>query len=236
MPELSDAWDAEAEAWVAWARKPGHDSYWRFHRDAFLALVPRPGRLTLDVGCGEGRLARDLAALGHRVVALDRSPAMARHAAANGGSLGTLVADAASLPFADAAADLAVAFMSLHDMDDMDGAVRELARVLEPGGRVCLAVVHPINSGGRFTGPESDAAFVLGDAYFATRRYTDVADRGGLRVTFESLHHSLEGYFGALEAAGLLTESVREPRPSSPAAGIRSARLPLFLHVRARRP
>ena len=52
---LGDSWDREAENWVRWARKPGHDSYWRFHRDAFFRLVPPPGRLTLDIGCGEGR-------------------------------------------------------------------------------------------------------------------------------------------------------------------------------------
>ena len=51
---LSDAWEREANAWIKWARAPGHDSYWRFHRDQFLAIVPPPGRLTLDLGCGEG--------------------------------------------------------------------------------------------------------------------------------------------------------------------------------------
>jgi SAM-dependent methyltransferase len=69
---LSDAWEAEAEGWVRWARAPGHDSCWTFHRDSFLALLPGPGRLTLDVGCGAGRLTRDLAALVHRVIGLDR--------------------------------------------------------------------------------------------------------------------------------------------------------------------
>jgi SAM-dependent methyltransferase len=236
MRSLGDAWESEAAAWVAWARAPGHDSYWRFHRDAFLAIVPPPGRLTLDVGCGEGRVARDLTARGHLVVALDRSPTMARHAAAAGGALGTLVADAARLPFPDGAADLVVAFMSLHDMDDMAGAVREMARVLEPGGRLCLAVVHPINSGGAFAGPEPDAAYVLAEGYFATRRYRDVVEQDGLRMTFESLHHPLEAYFAALEKAGLLTESVREPRPAGPHLGSRALRIPYFLHVRARRP
>lgn len=57
---LQDAWDAHADEWVRWARAPGHDSYWRFHRQRFLALLPPPGRLTLDLGAGEGRLARDL--------------------------------------------------------------------------------------------------------------------------------------------------------------------------------
>src|SRR5205085_4681501 len=71
---LSDAWEREARAWIEWARAPGHDSYWRFHRDQFLDLVPPPGRLTLDLGCGEGRLSRDLQARPHPVAGIARSP------------------------------------------------------------------------------------------------------------------------------------------------------------------
>src|SRR5207247_583948 len=77
---LSEFWEAQAEAWVHWARKPGHDSYWLFHRDRFLELLPPPGRLTVDVGCGEGRLSRHLKKLGHTVLAIDRSPTMVRYA------------------------------------------------------------------------------------------------------------------------------------------------------------
>jgi len=50
---LGEGWDRRAEQ-IAWARTPGHDSYERFHRDAFLPLIPRPGRLTVEVGCGGG--------------------------------------------------------------------------------------------------------------------------------------------------------------------------------------
>ncbi|MGH2932542.1 MAG: class I SAM-dependent methyltransferase, partial [Gaiellaceae bacterium] len=74
--DLRDAWERNAADWVRWARKPGHDSYWRFHRERFLELVPPPGRLTLDLGCGEGRVARDLQELGHRTVGLDASDTM----------------------------------------------------------------------------------------------------------------------------------------------------------------
>ncbi|MFI5283224.1 MAG: class I SAM-dependent methyltransferase, partial [Candidatus Dormibacterales bacterium] len=70
---LRAAWDQAAEAWIRWAREPNHDTYWRFARKAFFDLVPPPGRLTLDVGCGEGRVARDLASQGHRVVGADSS-------------------------------------------------------------------------------------------------------------------------------------------------------------------
>lgn len=56
-PELRQAWERHAPEWIAWARTPGHDSYWKFHRESFLPLVPGPGRLTVDLGCGEGRVA-----------------------------------------------------------------------------------------------------------------------------------------------------------------------------------
>src|SRR5436309_11171985 len=52
--ELVD-WEADATRWIAWARKPGHDSYW-YYRDAFFGdIVPEPRERTLDLACGEGR-------------------------------------------------------------------------------------------------------------------------------------------------------------------------------------
>src|SRR5919199_2554607 len=230
-PGVTRAWEKHAKGWARWARAPGHDSYWRFHRDRFLALVPPPGRLTLDVGCGEGRLARDLRALGHRVVAVDASPTLARLAAEADPELEVVVADAASLPFADGAADLAVAFMSLMDMDDMAAAGRELGRVVEPGGRVVVALVHPVNSAGTFADEDDpETPFVLRDSYFEARRYVDVLERDGLTMTFESVHWPLEAYVGCLTDAGFLVEAVREVTDESQP---RWRRIPMFLHVRA---
>ena len=59
------AWGSEAEAWVRWARwarTPGHDAYWQYREAFFRDVVPAPGRRTLEMGCGEGRVARDLVA------------------------------------------------------------------------------------------------------------------------------------------------------------------------------
>jgi SAM-dependent methyltransferase len=228
--QLRDAWERHAADWVRWAREPGHDSYWRFHRERFFELVPPPGRVTFDLGCGEGRVARDLKALGHRVVAVDASPTMVEAARAADPELEVVEADAASLPFEDGSADLVVAFMSLHDVDDMSGAVREAARVLEPGGRFVVAVVHPINTGGKFETRDPDAPFVIRESYFNRRRYTDAIERDGLRMTFESRHWTLEDYVTAIVDAGLLVDAVREIAEPDDA---RWSRLPLFLHVRA---
>jgi 2-polyprenyl-3-methyl-5-hydroxy-6-metoxy-1,4-benzoquinol methylase len=79
---LRDAWEHNARDYVAWTRTPGADSYERFHRDQFLSLLPAPGRLTVDIGCGEGRLARDLKARGHHMVGIDGSPTLIAHALA----------------------------------------------------------------------------------------------------------------------------------------------------------
>ncbi|WP_199520964.1 hypothetical protein [Jiangella anatolica] len=65
---LADGWDSNAHDWIAWTRT-GVDSY-ESHRDSFLPLIPAPGRLTVDVGSGEGRVSRELQALGHRVLAI----------------------------------------------------------------------------------------------------------------------------------------------------------------------
>jgi SAM-dependent methyltransferase len=227
---LRDVWEKHAAEWVAWARTPGHDSYWRFHRDALFEIVPPPGRLTLDIGCGEGRLSRDLQERGHRTIGIDATPAMVEAARAADPDGEYVVADATQLPFDDASADLAIAFMSLMDMDDMTAAVREAARVLEPGGRFVAAVVHPINSGHELDREHPQSHLVMTYDYFDRRRYRDEIERNGLTMTFESRHWTLQDYFDAWLGAGFRLEVLREigyddhPRWS---------RYPLFLHALA---
>jgi SAM-dependent methyltransferase len=230
--DLRDAWERNAADWVRWARKPGHDSYWRFHRDRFLDLVPAPGRVTLDVGCGEGRVTRDLKELGHRAVGVDASETMIAAAREADPSGEYLVANAAELPFPDGHADLAVAFMLLMDVDDMAAAVREVARVLEPSGGLALAVVHPINSAHDIDREDPEDRLVMTEDYFDRRRYSDLIERGDLRMTFESIHWTLQDYFDALLTAGFQVTALREiGDPEHP----RWSRYPLFLHVLAAR-
>lgn len=240
MSELSEAWEEHAAAWIAWAREPGHDSYWRFHRDLFLELVPPPSGRTLDVGCGEGRLARDLAELGHDVIGVDASRTMLAAAREAAPGMELHLADAADLPFPAASFGLVVAFMSLQDVDDLPGALREAARVLEPGGRLCLAIVHPLNSAGSFTERAADSPFVIDGSYLDESVTDETFERDGLAMRFVSRHRPLEAYTELLATNGLLIERLREPE--LPEAGFngehgpRWRRIPLFLHLRAVKP
>ena len=235
------SWEWQAGDWARWARTPGHDAYWLFREPFFEAIVPAPGRLTLEVGCGEGRVARDLVQRGHTVVGLDASPTLVAMAAAADPGGRYLLGDAAALPFADGAFDTVVAYNSLMDVADMPAAVGEASRVLAPGGRLCVCVTHPTADAGKFQSKEPDAPFVIAGAYLGRHRFEDQFERDGLQVTFAGWRYSLEEYARALEDAGFLLERLREPPAPTAALSARPGyerwqRLPNFLHVRAIKP
>ena len=230
---LRDQWEANAESWIEWARSPAHSHpYWGFHRPRFLELLPPPGRLTVDIGCGEGRLSRELHQLGHRVIGVDSSLALVRAARGADPGVPVVVGDASALPLATAIADLAVAVMSFQNVEDLPAACGECARVLVPGGQFCLAIPHPFK-------------FVIDQgvgrtSYFESQHYDGVEQRRGLRVNLPSGYRPLEAYFQALEAAEFVVESVREPIPppdylqGHPQMG-RCLQIPCLLLIRARR-
>lgn len=238
--DLRAAWERHAGEFVDRARAPNHDSYWQFHREPFLPLVPPPGRRTLDLGCGEGRVVRDLKSMGHSVVGVDVSPTMTSAAREKDPSAEFCLADAASLPFVNGAFDRVIAFMSLQDVDDMPGAVREAARVLESGGRLCIAIVHPLNSAGGFENDEPDSRFTIAGSYLDPSFYEDNIARDGLEMTFVSAHRPVSAYTEALAHAGLLIERLREPPVPEHAMTrpphSRWTRVPMFLHLRALKP
>jgi SAM-dependent methyltransferase len=237
-PAVGANWEAEAENWVRWARTPGFDAYWYYGPSFFEEIVPPPGRQTLEIGCGEGRVARDLKKAGHQIVAVDSSPTLLRYAREADSDSRYDLADAAALPFADSSFDLVVAYNSLMDIADMPGAIRESARVLEDGGRFCISVTHPLNDAGAFVSDEPEAAFVIRDSYFGRRIFNGRFERDGLTMTFHGWMYALEDYVRALEAAGFVVERLREPAASAEAITHRSAywrwgRVPMFLQLRA---
>ena len=195
-------WQDEAERWAAWARTPGHDAYWDY-RDAFFDLVPPSGRATLEVGCGEGRVSRDLVARSHTVTGVDVAGVLVDLAVAADPGSTYLVGDASALPFPDASFDTVVAYNSLMDVDDLPGAIAEIARVLEPGGRLCACVTHPTRDACERVGDR----FVIEHPYLERRQFQGTFTRGGLTMTFKGWCYPLEAYSQALEAAGFAIEA-----------------------------
>ena len=122
----------------------GLDGIWR--RNALEAAGLRPGGRVLDVATGTGKLALGAAARvepGGVVVGLDPSGEMlgrARRAGAaqDGARLTWVQGDAQSLPFADATFDAVTIGFGLRNLPDVAAALRELARVAAPGGRVVV--------------------------------------------------------------------------------------------------
>lgn len=235
---LRERWEREAENWVhvIRAQRLSTDHHDDFNLPLFLRILPPPAGPALEVGCGEGRIVRALRAGGYDARGIDGSPTMIEAARRLDPGGDYAVADAAALPFGDSSFDLVVAFMSLQDIDDLEGAVREAARVLRPGGRFCFSILHPLRTAGEFAG----AAYEIREPYFERRPYVVSDEHEGTRVEMPSEHRPLEAYTAALESAGFVIEALREPRPGEElirddGSGI-SAKwrmIPLALHVRA---
>jgi SAM-dependent methyltransferase len=208
---LASAWEDHANEWIKWARTSAHDGFWTGTWPALRAMLPGPGGgPVIDVGCGEGRAARELVNLGYqRIVGVERSPTLAAAAAAASPGVPVLIGDAAALPVADASADLVLACMSLLDVDDFTGAVSEIGRVLRPDGALCLAVVHPFASAEDVSSMHT-GDFRVSDRYLDQRRYIDSIERDGLAMTFTSMHRPLSAYTSALFANGMAITALTE--------------------------
>ena len=212
---LADAWEARAEAWIEWARRPGHDGFWDGTWPLLASVLPDPAGVVVEVGCGEGRVGRELLALGHRVVGVERSPTLARAARSHGSTpLVVSRADAAHLPLRDTCTDCVVACMSLHDVDDLPSTVHEIWRVLRTGGHLCVALVHPFSSAGA-------------EPYLAERRVEYHAERDGLAMTFASTHRPLGDYLALFADAGFVLDRLHEHGSNA---------VPWLLVLRLRRP
>jgi len=229
-----EAWEAEAEHWVTFVRTPDHDAYC-FYRDSFFDnIMPTAGAVTLEVGAGEGRVTRDLLVRGHRVVALDGSITLLHHAADLDSVHRYVQADAVRLPFGSGSVDIAVAYNSLMDFDDIATAAGEVARVLAIGGAFCICITHPVQYSGGFDGDGVDAQYMVRDDYFGTHPFNEEVDRNGITMRFCGWTRPMQDYFAALFNAGFVVDALQEPVPSTHEGRYkRWHRVPMFLHIRA---
>ena len=120
----------------------GLDRRWR--RETARAVVS-PGDRVLDACCGTGDLAlADLRAGGARVTGLDFSEQMLERARSKSSEIDWVQGDALALPFADGSFDAATVGFGVRNLDDLESGLRELRRVLRPGGRVgILEITRP---------------------------------------------------------------------------------------------
>jgi SAM-dependent methyltransferase len=171
------------------------------------------GRRVLEVGCGSAPCARWLVGQGARVVGLDLSAGMLRHAVHAGRETGISVplvqADAARLPFAEGGFDLACsAFGAVPFVADSAAVMREIARVLRPGGRWIFAVTHPM----RWIFPDDpgEAGLTVAQSYFDRTPYVEVDSLGN--PTYVEHHRTLGDRVREIVAAGLVLEDLIEPQ------------------------
>ncbi|MFW6201482.1 MAG: aminotransferase class V-fold PLP-dependent enzyme [Gemmatimonadota bacterium] len=135
--------EAEVRSYAAWFETPLGRRVWADEREALLALLgPVSGRAVLDAGSGDARFAVELAGRDAEVVGVDRSRAMLRFGRRRAEGARRVVrlaaGDIESLPFRDASFDLVVAVTVFCFVADPSAAIRELARVTRPGGRVVI--------------------------------------------------------------------------------------------------
>jgi demethylmenaquinone methyltransferase/2-methoxy-6-polyprenyl-1,4-benzoquinol methylase len=119
----------------------GLDRRWR--RLAVREVV-WPGDRVLDACCGTGDLAVEAERRGGRVVGLDFSERMLERARPKSGTIEWVEGDALALPFEDAAFDAVTVGFGVRNLQDLELGLRELARVLRPGGRIAvLEITRP---------------------------------------------------------------------------------------------
>jgi ubiquinone/menaquinone biosynthesis C-methylase UbiE len=170
------------------------------------------GRRVLEVGCGAAQCSRWLLQQGARVVAFDLSAGQLAQAARLNDKTGVAVplvlADAHRLPFADAAFDLVCsAYGAVPFVADSAGVMREVARVLGPGGRWVFSTTHPFRW--CFLDDPGPAGLVVESSYFDRRAYVEEDNRG--RATYVEHHRTIGDRVRELVSAGFVVEDIVEP-------------------------
>nr|WP_276610570.1 demethylmenaquinone methyltransferase [Kineococcus siccus] len=115
----------------------GQDRWWR--RAVVRAVDARPGERVLDLAAGTGTSSEPFADRGVLTVPCDFSLGMVRTGKRRRPDLGFVAGDATRLPFADGVFDAVTISFGLRNVVDVDAALREMARVVRPGGRLVVA-------------------------------------------------------------------------------------------------
>ncbi len=170
------------------------------------------GKRVVEIGCGAAQCARWLVSVGANVVAFDLSAGQLAHAKRLAASTGIDVplfqADAQALPLADASFDIVCsAFGALPFVADSAAVLREVARVLRPGGRFVFSVSHPLRWA--FLDDPGSAGLTAVTSYFDRMPYVEQDDDS--HATYVEHHRTLGDRVREIVASGLVINDLVEP-------------------------
>ncbi len=210
----NDLWEKGAAWWQRNYTEGADPEY----EEQILPLVEhyaRGAQRVLDIGCGEGQVGRRLASQGAEVVGLDVTDSQIRAAQDRGGLSGYLQAHANQLPCGDARFDTVVLCLAIEHVELFEDAIQEVARVLTPGGRFLLLLVHPL-----LQSPGSGwvEAIHSDEHFWRIGSYLDddiVTDQVGPGIHLSFIHRPLSRYVHEMGRYGLLIEDMVEPSPPS---------------------
>lgn len=233
---MDNGWEQSAQAWITDMGDQGDFGRHNVLDKPMLARVARlaqaqPVLQVLDVGCGEGRFCRALAAQGHVTVGIDPAPSLIAQAQARHPEGDYRLAGAEALPVGDGAFDLVVSYLSLIDIDDIETAIAEMVRVLRPGGRLLIANLNGFNTAAQ-SGlgwrrlDDGTQGYVLD--HYLTPSQDWIAWRG---IRIRNHHRPLSTYMRLLLDQGLLLTHFDEPHAHGgpPGRAERYNRAPWFL-------
>lgn len=214
-PQDGELWETHAGWWQDGFTAGADPEY----EEQILPLVAEHlagARSVLDVGCGEGQVARLAVAGGaDRVVGVDPTWTQVTVARDRAGGPSYARSGAGKLPFRDGSFDAAVACLVFEHIRDVDDAIAEVARVLEPGGRFLFLLNHPLlqtpNSGwidDQWLDPP-EQYWRIGP-YLVEDETIEEVEKG---VFIPFIHRPLSRYLNALAGQGLLLRRMEEPPP-----------------------
>jgi len=214
-PTNADLWESHADWW----QREFTDGVDPEYTEQILPLVVEWTAgfdRVLEVGTGEGQVARAVhAANGATVIGVDPTVNQIVEAARRGSGPLYVRSGAEALSFPDASFDAVVCCLVFEHIDDVDGALAEVARVLRPGGRFVFCLNHPLlQTPG--SGWIDDQILDPPEQYWRIGPYLTeqaVVEQVEKGVFIRFVHRPLSRYVNAMADVGLVLERMLEPAP-----------------------